>query len=568
MNKDVIYIEPEDDITDIITKIENSKEKILALVPPKKAGVFRSIVNIKLIAKAGVNAGKTIVLVTTDQSIIKLAAATRLPVTKDLQSAPAIPKVDEPIRAETTSVDEVLAADGGQTEESVAEDLESEKEAKPEKVVVKDSKESEDATKVDKDDKNDKDDKKSDKDKKKSKMSPKKRKIIIGSAIGGGLLFILILVWAFKIAPAATVTVAIRTTTTNFSENATFTTKMSEENASQGKFYLEEKKVETKVEASFEATGSKNVGEKAKGELIVYQYFKERGNIAIEKGASFTNSELTFVADDDTTLSWDGKDFDKCLNKGDQSSLFYYGCRVFAKIAVTAAEPGTQYNLAPVETGWSTTANVYVYNESAMAGGTTKSITVVTQADIDEALAKIVEGNATAQASRKTKLLSTIEDGTFIIDSSYKQTTSDPKSTPAVGEEVKPNEKATLAVTITDSVYTVDKTKVEEFIAEKAKLAENYKIYEMNDPFIENFTEVDDIYVGKIKTSYVSGPKVTENDVIETIRGKGLGEARADLLNKFSGIDSNKTKIEVSHPWVFSVPSEATKITVRIEVEE
>lgn len=568
MNKDVIYIEPEDDITDIITKIENSKEKILALVPPKKAGVFRSIVNIKLIAKAGVNAGKTIVLVTTDQSIIKLAAATRLPVTKDLQSAPAIPKVDESIKAETTSVDEVLAADGGQTEESVAEDLESEKEAKPEKVVVKDSKESEDATKADKDDKNDKDDKKSDKDKKKSKMSPKKRKIIIGSAIGGGLLFILILVWAFKIAPAATVTVAIRTTTTNFSENATFTTKMSEENASQGKFYLEEKKVETKVEASFEATGSKNVGEKAKGELIVYQYFKERGNIAIEKGASFTNSELTFVADDDTTLSWDGKDFDKCLNKNDQSSLFYYGCRVFAKIAVTAAEPGTQYNLAPVETGWSTTANVYVYNESAMAGGTTKSITVVTQADIDEALAKIVEGNATAQASRKTKLLSTIEDGTFIIDSSYKQTTSDPKSTPAVGEEVKPNEKATLAVTITDSVYTVDKTKVEEFIAEKAKLAENYKIYEMNDPFIENFTEVDDIYVGKIKTSYVSGPKVTENDVIETIRGKGLGEARADLLNKFSGIDSNKTKIEVSHPWVFSVPSEATKITVRIEVEE
>ena len=51
MNKDVIYVEPEDDITDIILKIEKSKEKIVALVPPKKAGVFRSVVNIKLIAK-------------------------------------------------------------------------------------------------------------------------------------------------------------------------------------------------------------------------------------------------------------------------------------------------------------------------------------------------------------------------------------------------------------------------------------------------------------------------------------------------------------------------------------
>ena len=101
---------------------------------------------------------------------------------------------------------------------------------------------------------------------------------------------------------------------------------------------------------------------------------------------------------------------------------------------------------------------------------------------------------------------------------------------------------------MTDSIYIVDKTKVEEFITEKAKLADNYKIYEMNDPFIENFTEAGEIYVGKVKTSYVSGPKVTENDVIEAIRGKGLGEARADLLSSFNGINSNDTKIEASYP--------------------
>ena len=52
MNKDVIYIEPEDDITDILTNIKGAKNKIIALVPPKKAGVLRSAVNFKLIAKA------------------------------------------------------------------------------------------------------------------------------------------------------------------------------------------------------------------------------------------------------------------------------------------------------------------------------------------------------------------------------------------------------------------------------------------------------------------------------------------------------------------------------------
>ena len=116
MNKDVIYIEPEDDITDIIAKIEKSKEKIVALVPPKKAGVFRSVVNIKLIHKAGKSADKTIVLVTTDPSIVKLAAATKLPVTKDLQTAPVIPTEQDEPEGEVVSKEELVEEPDGTVE--------------------------------------------------------------------------------------------------------------------------------------------------------------------------------------------------------------------------------------------------------------------------------------------------------------------------------------------------------------------------------------------------------------------------------------------------------------------
>ena len=123
MNKDVIYIEPEDDITDIITKIENSKEKIVALVPPKKAGVFRSVVNIKLIAKVGFTADKTIVLVTTDPSITKLAAATKIPVTKNLQTAPKVPSLVDDEETETTSKEELVEEkDGDVKAEEVNDD--------------------------------------------------------------------------------------------------------------------------------------------------------------------------------------------------------------------------------------------------------------------------------------------------------------------------------------------------------------------------------------------------------------------------------------------------------------
>ena len=81
MNKDVIYIEPDDDITNIISKLESAKEKIVALVPPKKSGVLRSVVNIKLITKASSAKNKQVVFVTTDPSIVKLAATAKIPVT-------------------------------------------------------------------------------------------------------------------------------------------------------------------------------------------------------------------------------------------------------------------------------------------------------------------------------------------------------------------------------------------------------------------------------------------------------------------------------------------------------
>lgn len=557
MNKDVIYIDPEDDITDIITKIENAKEKIVALVPPKKSSVFRSAVNIKLIAKSGVNASKTIVLVTTDPAIIKLAGTTKLPVTKDLKSAPSVPKIEDSVEIETASADEALKAAAMQNEEEVVEDIEAE--AKPEKEGSSETAEAE---------------KKTDKKEKPVKSKNpfinwvKNHKILVSVLCGVIVILGLVIFWAFKIAPAAFVTVTIRTTTTNFSENATFVTKLTDESVTNGKFYLDEKKTETKTEATFDATGTKNVGDKATGEVVIYTYFRNSGNMAVNAGAVFSYGNLKFTADKDVTLSWDGKDLDKCENKDDASSITS-GCMISGRVKVTATEPGTIYNVAAARSGWGTTANVGVYSDQAMSGGTSKTVKVVQQSDIDAALAKIKENNATSQAARKAKLVATIDEGAFIIDSSYKQTMSEPVSKPALGEEVEGDGKATLAVTTTDSIYLVDKTKVEQFITEKAKISEDYKIYQMNDPFIENFTEVDDgNYIGKIKTSVVSGPKVTENDIIDTIKGKGLGEARADLLSAFGGIDSNKTRIDVSYFWVFKIPSNPAKITVTISVEE
>lgn len=584
MNKDVIYIEPDDDITDIITKIENSKSKIVALVPPKKAGVFRSVVNIKLIAKTGTSASKNVVLVTADPSISKLAAATKLPVAKNLQSAPSIPTIEsdiETVSRETLNNDDEY--DDSENEESEELEPGSDEEG----AETKDD-ETEDNTENDTDEEDEngeeKDDDKEDEEEEKpvaKKKSNKKNHSAIKSGLVGwftsnkkrsialavcGVALIGVLVWAFVIAPAVTITVGIKTTANNFSEPITFTTNLSEENADIGKFYLEEKKVEAKEEVEFEATGKKNVGEKAHGEVMVLAKLSYRGGTkVVQAGDTFTNNGLTYIANRSVTMSYDGDDDSVCANIDSSTTREEFktkGCHIYAKIEVTAEAPGAKYNIAATDVGWNTTADVSVYTDKPMTGGSDEEILIVQQSDIDNAKSQLAGANL---EESKAKLLEQLGENAMIIDSSMKQSTSDAESTPKVGEEVKDGVKPTLkAVTVT-SVFVIDKTKVEEFITKKANVSDSQKIYEIKNPFIENFAQTSDGYTGKLKTSYNTGPKITENSVVEKSMGKGLGEVQHDLKD-IDGVAS--VTIDKSFPWVTSVPGNPNKATVILEVKD
>ena len=584
MNKDVIYIEPEDDITDIITKIKNTKERIVALVPPKKSVVLRSIVNIKLIAKSGAAAEKSVVLVTTDPAVLKLAGAVKLPVAKSLQSAPAIPTVDE-LAVEDTTATENLVKDGNKVRAEAAEAPEEAEAATEEVDEADDEPTKEDSRRSTeegeneaekgaedgaKDAKSDKDNTtKGDKSTKKGKLASKNqiiawildhKKITIPCGIGVVVL-ILVLIWAFAIAPAATITVDLRTATNNFSENANFTLDQKEEDASKGVFYLVEKKLENRSEVEFEATGSKNVGQKASGEVIIYAYFKNEGAIAVNSGSIFEYDGMNFISQKDVTLVMSSAT--KCDNSSvSPAELLLSGCLVSARVPVVAENPGTKYNVGASDRGWKTSADVSAYTDKAMAGGTDETITIVSQSDVDAAKKKLASNN---ESEDKKKLIESVPEGNLAINSSFSQSIGEAVSTPAVGEKVEAGQKAKLSVITTNTIFYVDNTKIEEFIHEKAKLADNYKIYSMNDPFVENFLKTDAGYTGKIKTSYISGPEVTENSIIEVVKGKGIGTAQHDL-SEINGI--GKIRIDTSYPWVSSIPGNPEKITVVINVDE
>jgi hypothetical protein len=89
--KDTIYIDVEDEITTVIDKVTASDKKLVALVLPKRAAVFQSVVNMKLLKLKSDSAGKNLVLITTESSLLPLAGSVGLYVAKTLSSKPEIP---------------------------------------------------------------------------------------------------------------------------------------------------------------------------------------------------------------------------------------------------------------------------------------------------------------------------------------------------------------------------------------------------------------------------------------------------------------------------------------------
>ncbi len=597
MNKDVIYIEPEDDITDIIAKLESAKERIVALVPPKKPGVLRSAVNIKLISKTAAKANKKIVFVTTDPSLLKLAAAARIPATKNLQTAPTIPTdediKEEVITEEVIKEDPIPVNDNTKIEEEAKDefasltnseevekidaeaegDTETKSEAKTEEEkideVIAESKEAQSDKKADEEESSS--DKKDVKSKKKDKKEKKpgflnwlkryKIWLIAGSICMAGI--ICFMVWAFVFAPAIDITVTMRTTPNNFSEAVTFSTKAEEENAETGVFLLEEIKSEEIKEVEFEATGTKNVGDKASGEIIVIAKLRDADSYSINAGTAFRRGELTYYSVTDVTLSLDGQ----CDNSADLRDLALNGCQKSTTVAIVAAEPGADYNIDSAANDWSimATGPFSAYSEREITGGSDRILKLVQQADLDSTKEKIASINRASEAETRQKITEQAGEDKLILSSSFKQTISEPETKYKVDDTIEDDVKPSAKIKTTTTVYVIDKTKLQEFIGYKAKINDNQQIYTINDPFVENFVAIENGYTGRLKTSYTSGPKITENDIIETAKGKGLGDIQHELKS-INGI--SEISIEKSYPWVNTAPSDTNKITVNIIVNQ
>lgn len=424
MQKDVIYIDTEDDITAIIGKVRASEHKIIALVPPKRIGAIQSAVNLKLVHRAAGQADKRLVMISNNAALAALAGSVGIPVAKNLQSKPElaeIPALEIDDGDDIIDGNEVTSPTGLDGEDAVANqgvDLTSAPNlsASPQKVALG-------ATAL---------------------AAQSKVKIPNFDRFRKRLLFIIIgvvllaafLVWAIVYAPVATITVTARTSDSSLNTQVKLGDALAT-SLQDGTVKSLTKTLKKDVSVPFDATGKKNIGETAVGTVTLDICGGISTPPSVAAGTTVVSGGNNYVTQEVASFS--------------QSSPGY-GCINYKSNAVDikAAAPGTAYNVSGAS--FKVSGDSEMSASGSASGGTDKNITVVQQSDIDSVSDNIV--NSSDSDAAQKSLAGQFDKGYVIIDKSFKTDTSAVKPSPAVGAEADSG-KGTLTGPVTFSLTEV-----------------------------------------------------------------------------------------------------------------
>lgn len=575
--KDTIYIDVDDEITAVIHKVISSKSKLVALVLPKRASVFHSSVNLKLLKAKATKAGKSLVLVSTDANLLGLAGVVGINVAKNLQDKPSIPEVSkDEARADSSKDEDAATTKTPTTKKSNAteetDDLEATDQSKSigefaalTAIGGEPGLEDNDVIEFDNDAKNVEPSKIKDK---KFKIDKKLKvpdfgrfqKILIIS-VAALIALVALYVVGFMILPKAKITIQSSTSTLSSTIPLTLDSTQTALNGNDTVVPANMQSVQKTVTSTpINTTGTKQIGIYASGTISVNLLPL---SVDVPQGTTFNEgkSNNNYQTVSDTTLS--------ACPPGDLVSAGhgFYECTATQAIDVVAVAYGTSYNIDPASDYTATNDSdlTGTYSGSAMRGATPPTnVQIVTQADLDAANKQIVAPSTTAigqQLEQEIKAAGyTALPSTFVV------------TTPAITDS---NTVGTQTNTVTAtgsysySMYGAHESDLDTVINNSVGQSSSFNASKQSvldtGSAAATFT-VESSTTTAVKVSMdvssVIGPKLN----IQQLKTESAGKSNATIINNISSIPGVKTvTIKYSPFWVTAMPHNAKKITIVLE---
>ncbi len=576
--KDVIYVDVDDEITGIIDKVSNSQSKIVALVLPKRATVFQSIVNMKLLKKRADTAKKQPVLITSETALLPMAGSVGLYVAKTLQSKPEIPS------SHAAATAAAAAGAAGIAIHRDGEDEESENEFDAQEAADKpvgdlagesDSVNSiddtpEDTIELDNSDTPSKDagkdvaavaaagaagksGAKAKKGKNKHLKVPNfnKFRMKLALIILGVILLIVGWIVANNVLPKAEVTVT--TDTSNVNSNLTPTLDTTATTVDVDKQIVPAKVVTiTKnYTGQASASGKKNNGDKATGSvsLTTQACAPNLGTPDdLPAGSGMSANGLTFISSENAKFHFAGFSGGSCANYNSDN------------VSVTAENGGTNYNLG-AGTTFTVAGRSNISGSGQTDGGTDQIVTVIQQSDIDSAKKQAEQG--VDKNALKSQLQQQLQDqGQYAITDTFVI------QKPQVSVSAKAGDQVSTVAYTENATYTMfgaQKSDLDKLIEASVKDQIDTSKQSIQDDGLNNAQvampnpgTTTKVQV-EMQVTTVIGPHIDENELKKSIAGSKAGEARS-VIKGYPGV--NDVSVHLSPFWVETVPKNPDKIVI------
>lgn len=563
-SKETVYVDIEDEITSIIDKLENTKEKVVALVLPKRSTVLQSVVNMRLLKRSADNAGKNIVLISGESTILALAGMTGIHVAKNLTSKPEIPPGPEMSAEETVAKeDDSPEDDGSESETELSEEdlpIKIDYDRSIGELAGVQEDENGDIIELD-----DEEETASRETKTKDKKIAKNMKFKVPNfdkfrlmLLSGGLLLIGLIIFIFmavSVLPKATIN--IQTTSTPVSTSVDLTT------SDKGTAYDDtQKTIPVVLKASDQtstqqvpATGQLNSGDKAKG-TITFVNCSQSDTLAgtnrtIPAGTGVSANGFTFITQTSVTVGPSHFAGDTCKKDVVSDSV--------NMVAQSGGAAFNQDSTTYKVSGFSTVAGT----GSKTTGGTDNIQTVVAQADLDAAKQKIT--SASSDTFSKTFQAQLGDQGYYVIASTLKLSEPQTTSTPALGQ---PSATATVTVKITYSLLVVKKDDLKTaiksaFASQIDKTKQKVDDTDLLKGATITFSNQSSPTAGTLNISVDASavPIIDSSSVKKQVKGLKSGDIKKNL-GSITGVKS--VDVKYSPFWVSKVPKNDAKITVVI----
>jgi hypothetical protein len=235
-------------------------------------------------------------------------------------------------------------------------------------------------------------------------------------------------------------------------------------------------------------------------------------------------------------------------------------------VAVTAADNGDTYNQ---DAGTYTTASSalqggFRINGSVMTGGSSKVVTVVSQNDIDSAVAKM-KGRLD-DATKKELASQLVTAGLKALDDTLVISAPAVTAAPVVGGEA--SGEVTITVITTYNILGVKA----DYLSQLIKKDAGAKIDTTKQSILDDGLDAAVIHLTNrkspsevsvnIQAIVISGPQLNAETIKNEIKGKKRGDAE-NIIKKKVGVKD--VTITYSPFWVYTTPKSLKKITVTIQ---